>query len=190
MTTITRFARTRVIVVLLLAIFFVAMASVTTAVMANAKEWNITIFGKVTVSEGGNLSRVRIIDKIDNDPTVRTWGSVSIRYVEINNGDGVGIQANSEPLGVERVKFQLHRSTIRGGNNGTGLILDVRMSPRSRITKNTFKNQKCGIDVSIDVVFGHLPMEDRVDAYERFASRLRKNNKFVNVAQSVCGGRG
>ena len=176
------------ILVLLLALLLGTMS----VVFAEAvPKWN-TIYGEVDIPEGGKLSRVTIIDETSDtvqegySPAIDTHGTADIRRVVIENS-GVGVRASS---GVGRTNFQFHENTIRGLGNSIGLILGVPVNSPSQIIGNVFENQSCGINVSIDVVFGSLPFEERVAAFADFAEKLQEANTFVDVGQSICGARG
>lgn len=173
-------------------VFLVVLATISVAAVEAISNPLITIYGEVDVNKGGKLSRVLIIDTTGDSttgfsPAVDTRGTADIRHVTVENA-GVGVRASR---GVEEhPNFQFRNNTIRGMGNSIGLILDIPVHSPSQITRNVFENQSCGIDVSIDVVFENLPIDERVEAFEKFAEKLLKTNVFIKVEQAICGARG
>ena len=70
---------------------------------------------------------------------------------------------------------------------GGGILLQVSQSKAgAQVVENNFFTGSggCGVDISIDVVFGNLPESERLSAFEEFKAALQEQNIFYN--KEVC----
>lgn len=173
-----------------LLVLLIALLVVPTVIAgATTSQWLLTIHGDIDIAQGGSLSKVTVIQE-SSTPAIDSHGSASIWNVTVKH-TVVGIRTHSGS--DEHPKFKLRNSIVRGqGTDSIGLILDVPVNPKNPAVKNNvFQNLGCAIQISVDIIFQHLPLGERLAAAENMAKALRDANTFEDVQQPTCiGGRG
>jgi len=152
------------------------------------------ITGPLELSEGAQVQNVLVYHFVPADsqnysPAVDTRGAARVQNLYIYSS-GIGVRASSSPNDKGApVSFAFSDNTIVGPGN-IGLILDVRPEHPLELRDNTFVGQRCGIDISIDVVFSQLDIDKRLSAWREYAEQLEQHNRFIAVVDPICGSRG